>query len=497
LGNRLLLDMQVDLFDHLQMLPLAYYNQKPTGDIMSRVTADLQRIQQFVVEGFQEILVDILTVVLIAGILLAMNVKLFVWTLAPIPLIAVSTIIFSQRIHSIYHSIWRRIAGLSAILADTIPGIRVVKSFAQERRESRRFSGYSDDLFTQRMHAVKLTSAFFPFVGLMTGMGSILIFSVGGYMVLNGQTTLGVLMAFTQYLWRLYMPVQRFGQLSDSIQHCVTSAERVFEVMDTDVEDRNDENGIVLEPLRGQVEFRNVRFSYEPGKYALNGVSFSIKPGEMIGLVGASGAGKSTLVQLIMRFYDVDEGEILIDGHDIRDLALTHYRHQIGVVLQEPYLFYGTIWENIAYAQPDASPEEVIEAAKAANAHEFILNLPDGYDTVVGERGQTLSGGERQRISVARAILRNPAILILDEATASVDTETEVLIQKAIQRLVKGRTTFAIAHRLSTLRQANRLIVLERGKLAEMGTHQELLRSEGIYHRLCKLQAELSQMRAW
>jgi ATP-binding cassette subfamily B protein len=271
----------------------------------------------------------------------------------------------------------------------------------------------------------------------------------------------------------------------------------VFEILDTDVEPILQPNGIVLKPVKGEIEFRDVHFSYEPGKYALDGISFKVEPGEMIGLVGPSGAGKSTLVHLVARFYEVDEGQIFIDGHDLRDLSLHDYRKQIGVVLQEPYLFHGPIWANIAYANADASAEEIIAAARAANAHEFILALPDGYDTMVGERGMTLSGGERQRISIARAILRDPRILILDEATASVDTETEIMIQKALERLVQNRTTFAIAHRLSTLRKASRLMVLERGHLIEVGTHEELIESGGLYSRLCKYQSELSRMRAW
>jgi len=495
LGNRLLFDMRVRLFNHLQMLPLAYYNQKPTGQIMSRVTNDVTRIQNFIVEGFQEILVNVLTIILIAIILLSMNPVLFAWAMAPIPIIIISTVLFGRHIHLLYHRIWRRVATISAILGDTIPGIRVVKSFAQENRESQRFTGYSQDLFSQQMRAVKLRSAFFPFLGLMTGLGSILIFGVGGYMVLNGDATLGTLMAFTAYLWQLYMPIQRFGMISNRLQQCETSAERVFEVMDTEAEALGDESGHVLSPVQGRVEFRDVRFAYEPGKYALNGVSFVVEPGEMIGLVGPSGAGKSTLVQLIMRFYEVDEGQILIDDVDVMDLALRPYREQIGVVLQEPYLFKGTVWENIAYAKPDATADEVIAAARAANSHDFIMKMPDGYDTVIGERGQSLSGGERQRISIARAVLRAPRILILDEATDSVDTETEMLIQRAIEHLVKGRTTFAIAHRLSTLRKADRLIVLERGELAEMGTHNELLHTGGLYSRLCRLQSELSKMK--
>lgn len=284
--------------------------------------------------------------------------------------------------------------------------------------------------------------------------------------------------------------------MNHRLQHCATSAERVFEILDSEPEPLL-VGGCRLEPFRGEVEFQNVRFSYEPGKYALDGISFQVKPGEMIGLVGPSGAGKSTLVHLIARFYDVEEGDILIDGCAIRELDLKWFREQIGVVLQEPYLFHGSVWSNIAYAKPDATAEEILAAATAANAHEFVVNLTDGYDTIIGERGQTLSGGERQRISIARAVLRDPRILILDEATASVDTETEATIQAALERLVENRTTFAIAHRLSTLRKAGRLIVLERSKLVEIGTHDQLIEADGLYARLCRLQSELSKMKAW
>jgi len=296
---------------------------------------------------------------------------------------------------------------------------------------------------------------------------------------------------------QFYQPVTTLGEINHRLQHAATSAERVFEVLDATPEVPEAPGAIRLPSIKGDVEFRDVRFGYEPGRYALDGISFRVQPGEMIGLVGPSGAGKSTLVHLICRFYDVDSGQILIDGHDIRDLSLRSLREQIGVVLQEPFLFHGTITANIAYAKPNASPEEVVAAARAANAHDFIMALSDGYDTVIGERGQTLSGGERQRVSIARAILRNPRILILDEATASVDTETEVQIQRAIERLVENRTTFAIAHRLSTLRKAHRLIVLEQGKLVEIGPHDELIRSGGLYSRLCHMQSELSKIRAW
>lgn len=495
LGQRVLLDMRTELYTRLQMLRLRFYAQRETGRIMSRLTSDLGRLQNFVAEGAQDLVINIATMLIIAAILLAMNWKLFLMALAPTPVIALSTYIFGRRVHLLFHRIWRRSAGLNAILADTIPGIRVVKAFAQERREAGRFEGSSNELFSEEMRAAKVSAGFYPFLGLQTTLGSILIFSLGGLMVINGDATVGTLVAFTGYLWRFYRPVQEFGRMNHTLQTCITSAERVFEIMDADPEPIL-KPGLVLHPLRGHVEFRNVRFSYAPGRYALDGVSFAVEPGEMIGLVGPSGAGKSTLVHLIARFYDVEEGEILIDGHNLREFDLQWFRQQIGVVLQDPYLFRGTVWENIAYANPQATPDEIIAAAKAANAHEFIVHLADGYDTIIGERGQTLSGGERQRVSIARAVLRDPKILILDEATASVDTETEAKIQIALERLVKNRTTFAIAHRLSTLRNAHRLLVLERSKLVEVGTHDELMAKDGLYARLCRMQAETSRLRA-
>ncbi len=497
LGARVVLDMRTELYDHLQMLSLGFFSRKQTGQIMSRVTNDIMRLQYFIADGLQQIIINLLTIPVICVMLFAANPALAALTLLPTPFIAIGTYWFGRLIHQVYQKVWRRWAGLSAVLADSIPGIRVVKSFAQEHRESKRFRDRSGALFTQELNAAKLWTFFFPAIGLITSVGSLVVYGYGGYQAVLGLTTVGTLVMFTQLMWQFYMPVQMLGEMNHRVQHALTAAERVFEVLDTAPEIPEAPGSVVLPRLEGRVEFDNVTFSYEPGKPVLQEVSFVAEPGEVIGLVGPSGAGKSTLVQLLSRFYDVDEGEVRIDGYDVRELSLRSLRQQIGVVLQEPFLFHGTVAENISYGAPEAKPEEIVAAAKAANAHDFIVNLPHGYDTLTGERGQLMSGGERQRVSIARAILKNPRILILDEATSSVDTETEMLIQEALERLVANRTTFAIAHRLSTLRKATKIVVMEHGRIGEIGSHDELLESDGLYSRLCKLQSELSRVRAW
>ncbi len=495
LGGRVVLDMRIQLYDHMQMLSLGFFSRKQTGQIMSRVTNDIMRLQYFVAEGLQQIIINLLTIPVICVMMFGADAKLAALTLLPTPFIAVGTYWFGRLIHRVYQKVWRRYAGLNAVLADSIPGIRVVKSFAQEERESKRFQERSGALFTQELNAVKLWTAFFPALGLMTAIGSLLIYWYGGKHVIEGRTSLGTLVMFTQLMWQFYMPVQMLGEMNHRVQHALTAAERVFEVLDTKPEMPDAPGSIKIPRIEGHVEFRGVHFSYEPGKPVLQNISFVAEPGEVVGLVGPSGAGKSTLVNLLCRFYEVEEGQVLIDGHDVRELSLRALRQQIGVVLQEPFLFHGTVADNIAYGVPGATPVEVVAAAKAANAHDFIVNLPQGYDTQVGERGQLLSGGERQRVAIARAILKNPRILILDEATSSVDTETEMLIQQALDRLVANRTTFAIAHRLSTLRKASKILVLEHGRLVQMGTHDELLDQEGLYARLCRFQSELSKVR--
>ena len=397
----------------------------------------------------------------------------------------------------VYHILWKRYANISTILASTIPGVRVVKAFARERYEISRFSDLTYQVFTGEMNAAKLGTLYRPIVEFITFSGTILIWLAGGWQIFQGNLTLGTLFLFQSYMMRFFGPVRTLCQMNERFIRAGTSAERVFEISDTPPTITDKKDAIALANITGDIEFKDVYFSYDNEKNALNGISFQVSAGEMIGLVGHSGAGKSTLVNLITRFYDPNQGTIIIDGHDSKDIRIKALRQQVGVVLQDPFLFEGTIAENIGYSKPGASRFEIIAAAKAANAHNFIIKFPDGYDTMVGERGARVSGGERQRISIARAILKNPRILILDEATSSVDTETESKIQEALERLVRGRTVFAIAHRLSTLKYADRLVVLKDGEVDEIGTHEELIAQDGTYANLCEKQTELSKIRAW
>jgi ATP-binding cassette subfamily B protein len=440
-----------------------------------------------------------MNIFLLAGMcimLFATNWRLAALALIPIPTLVIGSIIFGKKMHLVYHKVWRRMAGISAILADTIPGVRVVKAFASEDREIDRFKRTNEELFESNMQAAKLSTIYFPIMGFATFAGGIVIRWFGGRDIITGDMTLGDLMLFMGYMMRFYHPIQVLTRLNHSLQMAAAAAERVFEILDAqpEVDDRKD--AVELPTIRGDIKFDNVSFSYDGDKDALDGVSFEVKAGQMVGLSGPSGAGKTTLINMIGRFYDVTEGSISVDGHDVMDVKVKSLRNQISVVLQDPFLFHGTIADNIAYSKPGASRSEVIAAAKAGNAHDFIMEFPDGYDTLLGERGGGLSGGEKQRISIARAVLKNPRILILDEATSSVDTETESLIQAAIERLVEGRTTFAIAHRLSTLRKADKLIILEKGEVAEIGTHNELLANNGLYKRLVDMQSQLSNMKA-
>jgi ATP-binding cassette subfamily B protein len=496
LGNKVILDLRTSAYEYLQRLSLSFYNKKETGRLMSRISYDTGNLQNFIVNGIQEFLINIFMLIGMCLILFATNWRLAALTLIPIPTLIVGSVIFGKKMHTVYHKVWRRMASISAILADTIPGVRVVKAFAAEDREVNRFNETSEEYFQSSMKAAKLSTLYFPIMGFATFAGGIIIRWFGGRDIITGDMTLGDLMLFMGYMWQFYSPIQGLTRLNHTLQMAAAAAERVFEILDAQPEVDDKKDAIDLPVIRGDIKFEDVVFSYDDEKNALDGVNFHVKAGQMIGLSGPSGAGKTTLINLIGRFYDVNEGSITIDGYDVRDVKVKSLREQIGVVLQDPFLFHGTIAENIGYGKTGASRREIIAAAKAANAHDFIVNFPDGYDTLLGESGGGLSGGEKQRISIARAILKNPRILILDEATSSVDTETESLIQSAIESLVEGRTTFAIAHRLSTLRKADKLIILDKGKIVEMGTHNELLYNNGLYRRLVDLQSELSKVKA-
>jgi ATP-binding cassette subfamily B protein len=492
LGTRLSHNLRVQLYSHLQFLSLRFFEKKPVGVMISRVTQDTESLESVLVDGAQNLVVNVLTLLGIGTVLFVMNWRLTLLVLVPVPFVILLSRFFWKRIMSLWHRYWHYRGKLSGAVSDTLAGARVVKAFAKESAEIGRFGGHSNNLLTAAMSAEQTWTTLFPMLWFLVSTGSLLVWYAGGRMVIGGGMTLGTLMTFIAYLGMFYGPLQFLSRIADYLSRSITSAERVFEILDSRPETADAPDAVPLPSIEGRIEFRDVTFGYLKHKPVIRNLALDVKPGEMIGLVGKSGAGKSTTINLICRFYDVDEGAILVDGVELKKIRQQDLRSQIGIVLQDTFLFNGPILENIRYARPEASLEDVIAAARAANAHDFIVNKPDGYDTVVGERGQSLSGGERQRIAIARAILHDPRILILDEATAAVDTDTEKQIQDAIGRLVKGRTTFAIAHRLSTLRNADRLVVLKDGAVVEMGTHEELLSRKGEFHRLVEMQKNMS-----
>jgi ATP-binding cassette subfamily B protein len=487
-SERIGADLRTATYEHMLNLSQEYFGGKRTGDLMARIGAETDRINLFLSLHLLDFATDVIMIAMTAAILLSINPWLALITLVPLPIIFWLIHSVRHRLRIGFEKVDRIWAEVNNVLADTIPGIRVVKAFAQEKREAARFHAANQRNLHVNDRVNRTWSLFTPTVTLLTEVGLLVVWVFGIWQISQDEITVGVLTAFLAYIGRFYIRLDSMSRIVSITQKAAAGTKRIFDILDQVSSVPESPNPVHLSAAQGRIELRNVSFRYGT-RSIVRDINLTIQPGEMIGLVGHSGSGKSTLVNLICRFYDVTEGVMLIDGHDIRTLSIAEYRKHIGLVLQEPFLFFGTIAENIAYGKPDATREEIVSAARAAHAHEFILRLPYGYDSLVGERGQALSGGERQRISIARALLINPRILILDEATSSVDTTTEKDIQQALDNLVRGRTTIAIAHRLSTLREADRLIVLDRGMIVEIGNHTELMTQQGYYYRLWLAQA--------
>ncbi|MYI94623.1 ABC transporter ATP-binding protein [Candidatus Poribacteria bacterium] len=493
---RIASNIRAHVYEHLHNLSIRFFDKRTTGTVISHITEDSERLQNFLLEGLSFLSVQLFMFFGIGSMLFLMNWKLTCFILIPIPIIVFGGGWFYRKVRSLWHRAWRRRSKLFDVVNDSVSGIRVVRAFGQQKDEVNRFETANIDTRDYETKAELIWATYYPPLMFAVQFGSLIIWYVGGLDVLTGTMSIGQLVAFHAYLAMFYQPLRYVSPLINWASRSMTAAERLFEVVDSQPEQTDDGKLKAMPNIIGEIRFHNMTFGYDSHKPVLRDINLHVKPGEMIGLVGHSGAGKSTLINLICRFYTPDSGTLEIDGEDIKKINLKDLRRQIGVVLQEPYLFSGTIAENIAYAKPDAPMQEIITAAQAANAHDFIVKFPDGYDTEVGERGGNLSGGERQRVSIARAILHNPRILILDEATSSVDVETEKQIQEAIDRLVQNRTTFAIAHRLSTLRNADRLFVIEKGKAVECGLHHELMQKKGTYYKLVQTQREAANVRA-
>ncbi|MGH7230448.1 MAG: ABC transporter ATP-binding protein [Nitrospiraceae bacterium] len=492
LEQRVVFDLRDQVFTALQRLSVSYYENRSTGEIMSRVNNDTEHVERIFIDGLEGLLTASLTLIGISILLFALNWKLALLSLIPIPLLMLSAMGFTKRVHGYYHDIRRATADLNAYLQDALSGIRETIGFNRQTTERERFNRLSHEYSDSNLKTMYLWSLYSPSMMFIGSLGTVLILWYGSHEVLSGTLTVGELVMFLGYLALFYVPINQIHSVNHMLQHALAASERVFEVLDTvpDVQDRHD----VRAPagrLTGEVRFDGVGFHYRPDVPVLSDITLAVRPGERIALVGPSGAGKSTMLKLLMRFYDVQGGAVTIDGYDLRHLPLVFLRDHIGLVQQEPFLFNGTVRDNIAYGDLTANQAQIEDAARAARAHDFIVDLPEGYATWIGERGVKLSVGQKQRVSIARVLLKNPPIVIFDEATSNIDTETEVKIREALKVLTKGRTTFVIAHRLSTLHDVDRIVVLDRGRIVEEGAHEALIGRGGLYANLYDAQFQM------
>jgi len=490
MSTRVTKNMKNDLFRALQGLSLSYFNQNPTGRLINRVNYDAVKIRSFYIDGVPHFIVNMLNFIGLTIFLFSLNWKLTLVVYIPVPIVVCIFKFMLPKLWRMYSRQWRRSSSLNAMLGDSLNGIRVVKAFAKEAEETNRFYQYAEKLYQANLQTNLVHLTIFPVIGLLIGISSQAIWGFGGFMVMDDFMTYGEFATYLGYVGMIFGPLNFFTNFTNMLTDTINSAVRMFETLDMIPEITDAPDAVELDTIRGDIVFDHVGFHYNPNRPILKDVSFTIHAGDHVGLVGHTGSGKSTIANLITRMYDVISGSISIDGHNVKEIKVDTLRRNIAIVSQEIYLFRGTIAENIRYARPEATMEEVIAAARAANAHDFIMRLPEGYETLIGIGSRSLSGGERQRISIARALLMKPSLLILDEATAAMDTETERLISDAIEKLIQGRTTITIAHRLSTLKDCNYLMAIEHGEIAEQGTAEELMEKKGVYYKLYTLQSE-------